>query len=200
MTLKNYNAKEGVATRISNQNLRDPITYKIRGPLGKGLDLRPTGLHIAFTGGSGVLAFLDLVAYMVRANLGQTAAALDPAFKFILYVSFPSLKDSIARGLCLGLKNLCRTLNLSNFDYIERISNSGALPTDDTNTTLVEEAVKPKQWDEKFIGETLNSYRAQGLAKVWVCGPPRMNEEFESVLKRRANEFNLHPLADIEIM
>jgi hypothetical protein len=38
--------------------------------MGKGLDLASNGIHIAFTGGTGVLPFLDLVAYLIRLNLG----------------------------------------------------------------------------------------------------------------------------------
>jgi hypothetical protein len=42
----------------------------IKGPMGKGLDLASNGIHIAFTAGTGVLPFLDLVAYLIRLNLG----------------------------------------------------------------------------------------------------------------------------------
>ena len=40
------------------------------GPLGKGLNVKPTGVHIAFSGGTGVLVYIDLVAYLIRENLG----------------------------------------------------------------------------------------------------------------------------------
>lgn len=88
--------------------------YVIKGPMGKGLDLHSSGIHIAFTGGTGVLPFLDLVAYLIRLNLGlvnedlgdedETIPNIDESlsrpkrllfkdlehFKFALYVSYPS--------------------------------------------------------------------------------------------------------------
>lgn len=42
----------------------------IKGPLGKGLEIQPTGVHIAFTAGTGSLVFLDLVTHLLRKSLG----------------------------------------------------------------------------------------------------------------------------------
>jgi hypothetical protein len=39
--------------------------------MGKGLDLQPTGVHVAFTAGTGILPFLDLVAFLIRYNLND---------------------------------------------------------------------------------------------------------------------------------
>jgi len=33
--------------------------------MGRGLQLKPTGLHVAFCAGTGVLVFLDLVAHLL---------------------------------------------------------------------------------------------------------------------------------------
>ena len=78
--------------------------YNIQGPLGKGLDIQPDGVHIAFTAGTGILVFIDLVAHLVRKNLGQLDskedAQLSKGFQFILYVSFPKQEESIAFEMC----------------------------------------------------------------------------------------------------
>ena len=37
--------------------------------MGKGLDIQPDGTHIAYTAGTGILVFVDLVAHLVRRNL-----------------------------------------------------------------------------------------------------------------------------------
>ena len=37
----------------------------MRGPLGKGLSIQPQGKHIAYTAGTGVLVFMDLVAHLL---------------------------------------------------------------------------------------------------------------------------------------
>jgi len=39
--------------------------YYIKGPMGKGLQLQPTGVHVAFCAGTGALVFLDLVATLL---------------------------------------------------------------------------------------------------------------------------------------
>lgn len=38
--------------------------------MGKGLGLSSKGTHVAFVGGTGVLVFVDLIALMIRNNLG----------------------------------------------------------------------------------------------------------------------------------
>lgn len=38
--------------------------------MGKGLGIQPSGIHIAFAAGTGVLVFLDLVAFLIRKNMG----------------------------------------------------------------------------------------------------------------------------------
>jgi hypothetical protein len=61
--------------------------------MGKGLGIQAEGVHVAFTAGTGILVFIDLVAHLIRKNLGQLDAQedsqLSPSFKFVLYVSFP---------------------------------------------------------------------------------------------------------------
>jgi len=61
--------------------------------MGKGLGIQPEGVHVAFTAGTGILVFIDLVAHLIRKNLGhldaQEDSQLSPSFKFVLYVSFP---------------------------------------------------------------------------------------------------------------
>lgn len=39
--------------------------YQVRGPLGKGLSINRQGKHIAYTAGTGVLVFMDLVAHLL---------------------------------------------------------------------------------------------------------------------------------------
>ena len=67
VTVKNYKMKNGLSIRISDS--KDSI-FQIQGPMGKGLDIQPTGTHIAFSAGTGCLVFVDLVAHLIRKNLG----------------------------------------------------------------------------------------------------------------------------------
>lgn len=40
--------------------------YEVKALLGKGLNLQKDGVHVAFTGGTGILVFIDLIALMIR--------------------------------------------------------------------------------------------------------------------------------------
>ena len=39
--------------------------FLVKGPLGNGIGLSTKGKHVAYTAGTGVLVFLDLVAYLI---------------------------------------------------------------------------------------------------------------------------------------
>lgn len=39
--------------------------FNIKGPIGKGLCIEESGVHVAFCAGTGVLVFLDLVSHML---------------------------------------------------------------------------------------------------------------------------------------
>jgi hypothetical protein len=62
---------------------------------------------VAFVAGTGVLVFIDLVAFMIRQNLGllnqSDSKILNKNFKFTLYVSFANQEEAIAIHLLEGL-------------------------------------------------------------------------------------------------
>jgi hypothetical protein len=64
-------------------------TFNIKGPFGVGLGIRPTGVHVAFSAGTGVLVFLDLVTKIILHNTGIKSLGpdFDEDFKFVLYIS-----------------------------------------------------------------------------------------------------------------
>ena len=64
---------------------------------------------MAFVAGTGVLVFIDLVAFLVRLNLGllnlSDGTILDKKnFKFTLYASFATEDDALALDLLEGLQ------------------------------------------------------------------------------------------------
>lgn len=86
--------------------------------MGAGLGIQPSGTHIAVTAGTGVLVFVDLVAHLIRKNLGllshtenmmindnsewgETVGSGE--FKFVFYVSFRKKEEAVALDLLLGL-------------------------------------------------------------------------------------------------
>ena len=67
LTIKNY--QQGLSSRLASFNpgpKKLPTFYKFSGPLGKSLNVDPNGVNVAYSAGTGVMAFLDLVAIIVR--------------------------------------------------------------------------------------------------------------------------------------
>ena len=53
---------------------------------------------------------------------------------------------------------------------------------------------KPKdpRWDKAFIKQTLETYEPEGISKIWVCGPPLLEEQFDMALSQLAPSFGLN--------
>jgi len=66
-TVKNYKNPGGVSHRLHTA-YND--LYQVKALLGKGLGIQKEGHHVAFVAGTGILVFIDLVAFMIRLNLG----------------------------------------------------------------------------------------------------------------------------------
>lgn len=119
----------------------------MQGPLGKGLEIKPTGTHIAFTAGTGCLVFVDLVAHLIRKNLKllnkEEAMMIDgDDFKFVLFASFCRREEAIALQLCEGLRDICSKYGKNNFEFHLRLSNESK-----------------ERWDYGFIGKKLEAYK-----------------------------------------
>ena len=164
--------------------------YIIKGPMGRGLDLQKSGIHIAFTAGTGVLPFLDLVAYMIRLNLGllkekaivteengpqesrrqmvnEVQQQIDFSnFKFLLFTSYRTAREAFGRELCKGLGYITESKGLKNFEYIERLSVSSLKKTAPNLKGQEDKATThgieaDRHWDENFIKQVLSKYSSQ---------------------------------------
>ena len=146
--------------------------FNIKGPMGRGLEITKSGLHIAFCAGTGVLVFLDLVAHLLMRNVflaKQPVDQVDPQFlqlkddfEFHLYVAFQDADQSIGLQLCEGLERINERLKYTNFKLTIRLSED------------IYAKKKPPRWDEKYIESELTPHAGK-LKKVWVCGPPILN-------------------------
>ena len=149
-TIKNYG--RGLSGLV--HTAMDDRRFEVKGPLGKGLRVQPTGVHIAFAAGTGVLCFVDLVAALIQSTLdinlpnaksGKGAERLQVAeteqtqetarfsclegnFKLFLYVSFPNRADSVALELFEALAEYCNRNGRKNFDLYVRLSEEGKNP------------------------------------------------------------------------
>ncbi len=182
---KNYNISGGVSQLL--HKMESDEVFQVKGLLGKGLGLRRQGTHIAFTGGTGALVFVDLAALLLRVNLGLIDPESIPllskgsSFRFVLYVSFPTRIDSLALDLFEGLAHVTKAKGLKNFELFIRISSEQ----------------NKGRWDESFIETEIGKYsnkkkREEELAKVYVCGPPPMTETFDRALTSMVLNGDLH--------
>ena len=115
---------------------------------------------------------MDLVALLIRVNLGLVdpetipILAKDSTFKFVLFCSFPNRKDSIALEMLEGLQEITAKKECNNFELVLRISSEQ----------------KGSRWDSDFIRRQVAIQKATRLNKIYVCGPPVMNELFDRTL------------------
>lgn len=79
-------------------------------------------------------------------------------------MSFPSREEGIAVELCEGLVKVCKQKGVENFEFHPRYSKESK-----------------ERWDGGFIDRALdtNHIGKDHLKRVWVCGPPAMNEQFD---------------------
>lgn len=102
--------------------MKDSGVWMCKGPMGKSLGVRRKGTHLAFAAGTGVLAFMDLSAYVARIVLNELdekeACEIAEDFRFELYVAYTSEKQS------LGLKmlRLLSDLHSKHFKLVVRLS------------------------------------------------------------------------------
>ena len=100
---------------------------------------------------------------------------LSDHFQFHLYVSFQNEDNSIGLDLCQALLDLNKKLRLKNFKLVVRYSEPKKDPESD-------KIIKPRRWDKNYIAEELYPLRGK-MARIWVCGPPVMNQCFDQSLE-----------------
>ena len=158
--------------------------------MGKGLGIMPKGIHVAFTAGTGVLVFLDLVMRIILHNTGVRPLGpnFENSFKFILFISHQNLHETMGMDLCLKLMELNKALKLNNFSLVVRLSEGSP----------VYNKRKPERWTKAVIREQLLPFAGQ-LSKIWVCGPPMLNQIFDIALEELRQELSVER-SQIEIM
>ena len=106
LTIKAYKEANGLSQKIASaHSSKFGIELKVMGPMGKGLCPNYSGLHIGFSAGTGVLFFMDLVAYLTRQEMSipgideSQDKLLGADFKFILYASFANEEEAVGLEL-----------------------------------------------------------------------------------------------------
>ena len=163
--------------------------FEIKGPMGKGLCMEESGAHVAFCAGTGVLVFLDLLSHlMLRAyykhyvdpnKVPKEMHQLKDDFTFLFYVSMPSMDSEIGLNICEALSKVSRKLGENNFKLTVRISKRW-------------DGFRGDIWDQKFVDEQLSPY-AGNIKKVWISGPPQMNEQLDKCFERLSTKLGVYP-------
>ncbi len=152
--------------------------FYAKGILGKSLGLSKNGEHVAFLAGTGVLVFMDLVALISRFHLGILnndplgLFAKESTFKLVLFVSFPDESHSIGLDLLRSLHSYCQKNSFTTFELILRLSNN------QPNQNILSST----RWTEEYLKEQID--KRKNIARVYVCGPPKMNELMERAMKK----------------
>lgn len=179
-TIKNYKRVGGFSYRPFETNQRE--LYEMKGPMGKGLAPERQGLHIAFCAGTGALCFVDIMAHIALAELGlltaedhEAGSILTDSFQMKFYASFPSKAEGVAWDLMDALNEYCKRKGSNSFELIPRLS---------------KEKINTARWNESWVENTLLKYPAKDVQRMWVCGPPVMNETFDRALMDMRTRLN----------
>lgn len=156
--------------------------------MGKGLCLshHSEGVHVAFTAGTGSLVFVDLANQILLGALGliPPEERMRKTFRFIFFVSFRTLKDSCGYELLQGIEKVKEAH--PNFRLRVRFSDQ-----------------KMARWTPEYIEKQLMDIKNEDdlkLERIWVCGPPVMQEEFDKTLTRLAPRLGLNKNTQIEVI
>ena len=158
-------SKNGITKQL--KNLQEGQEFVVNGPFGKGLDLSPgniVGNNVIFLGGTGVLPFIDLFAYLARMLISEKSPDNkilgDEDFdehlkdaKFIVYAYYQKESEAI------GSKFLRRISELfTHFNCEERLV---------INQIFTREG--GERLNKASIIETLKSHHSESqLKNVWV--------------------------------
>jgi NAD(P)H-flavin reductase len=156
--------------------------FVIKGPMGKGCNLETSGTYVAFAAGTGALVYLDLVARLILQNSGNLPSDCErfsDDFFFHYFVSFVNRDEAIGLDLCEALVELNKRKGINNFSLTVRLSEAK------------DGAPRAVRWNKEYVMPVLKDiesgkYGEQGketkIKKVYVCGPPVMNECFDKDL------------------
>ena len=125
-----------------------PEVFLVKGPMGKGLGIKSTGVHVAFAAGTGVLVFLDLVTRIILHNTHVKRQNFDDTFKFLFFISHQNLNETMGMDLALKLMEMNQKLKINNFNLAVRLSEGHP----DFSTQ------KPQRWSKDAIREQLKPF------------------------------------------
>jgi len=189
-------SKKGITKQLLND--RETDQFFISGPLSRGYDLSKdnmAGTNIIFLGGTGVLPFMDVFAYVTRKTIATNdkyhevfpeeifSDELEEA-NFVIYGYYPRESDAVAVEFLNKASQIHAKFGKeSKFTFIPTYTRDGG-----------------KRLDKGQIVDILKKHiETTGIKNLWVCGPPPMNNMFQEHKKMICKEFAMMP-KQIEIL
>jgi len=144
----------------------DTEEFQVRALLGKGLCLQREGTHIAFCVGPMSASFLDLVALLLKINLGleKRPQEMGPGFKLVYYASGRTPEDILGLKLLEGLDEVTKEKKLENFKLVKCVGENSI-----------------EAWTEDLLAWEIAQYK-KDISRIYVRGSPLMTEVFDKAL------------------
>ena len=89
------------------------------------------------------------------------------------------MDSEIGLNICEALQKVNRKLGETNFKLTVRISKRW-------------DGFRGEVWDEKFVNDNLSPY-ADKIKKVWISGPPGMNETLDKSFDELSEKLGVKP-------
>ena len=91
----------------------------------------------------------------------------------------PSMDTEIGLNMCEALAKVNRKLGETNFKLTVRISKRW-------------DGFKGETWETKFVEENLSPFAGQ-IRKVWISGPPGLNETLDKSFEKLGPKLGIKP-------
>lgn len=176
MVIKYYpQTKRGISAQLTHATENDK--FFVNTPVGKGLDIdlrSPNGTYLLFVGGTGILPYMDFFAYLVRYTIAKYAKekiVFDgenfehdlSGINLIIYAYYRNDKNAPGYEFVSKIAQIYKHFNIENqFTLIPKFTSLGE-----------------KRINKESLIELLEDHKDRtGIERIWVCGPPPMNNLF----------------------
>ena len=76
------------------------------------------------------------------------------------------------------------------FEALDEMCKREGLPGFSLYVRLSQEGQNPERWNDNFIRREIGKIGGKDITRVWVCGPPVMNETFDKVFSEEGGDQN----------
>ena len=158
-----------------------------------------SGKNVAFAAGTGMLVFVDLIAHMILKRvaekggpdlLAETQPSLPDDFKLELYTSFYNEDEAVGLELIKALENLYQdyvqeSLVSSGIGTPDRVAEADTCPFVHVGRLNSIPKQKAVRWDQDYFRNKFDGFERSGVAKVYICAPPIVQEFFDRAAYNR---------------